>query len=107
MKLIQKHLHEIKALCNKHFVSELYVFGSILSEDFNSESDIDFLVRFSGVNEYDYFDNYMDLKDDLENLLSHSIDLVEMQTLKNPILINSIERNKAVIYERKDSKMAV
>ena len=107
MKLIQKYLQEIKALCDKHFVSELYVFGSILTSNFNSESDIDFLVRFSGVDAEDYFDNYMELKESLEQLFSRPVDLLEIQTLKNPVLIQSIERTKVALYERKDSKMAV
>lgn len=107
MKLIQKYLLEIEALCDKYFVAELYVFGSVLTENFNPKSDIDFLVRFSGVNPTEYFDNYMDLKENLENLFSRKIDLVEIQTLKNPVLIQSIERNKTVLYERKNSKMAV
>lgn len=94
-------------LCDKYFVAELYVFGSVLTENFNPESDIDFLVRFSGVKPSDYFDNYMDLKENLENLFSRKVDLVEIQTLKNPVLIRSIERNKTVLYERKNSKMAV
>lgn len=107
MKLIQKHIQEIKTLCDKYFVAELYVFGSILTENFNKESDIDFLVRFSGVNPVEYFDNYMDLKENLEKIFSRKIDLIEIQTLRNPILIKSIERNKTLLYERKDSKMAV
>lgn len=107
MKLIQKHLQEIKMLCDKYFVAELYVFGSVLTENFKPKSDIDFLVRFSGVNPSEYFDNYMDLKDSFEKLFSRKVDLVEIQTLKNPVLIQSIERNKTILYERKDSKMAV
>ena len=107
MKLIQKHIKEIKTICDKYFVAELYVFGSVLTEKFNSKSDVDFLVKFSGVNPTEYFDNYMDLKENLENLLSRNVDLIEIQTLKNPVLIQSIERNKTVLYERKDSKMAI
>ena len=107
MKLIQKYLQEIKALCDKHFVSELYVFGSVLTNNFNSKSDVDFLVRFSGVEALNYFDNYMELKESLEELFSRPVDLLEIQTLKNPVLIQKIERTKVALYERKDSKMAV
>jgi predicted nucleotidyltransferase len=107
MKVIQEHIKELRELCKKHFVSEIYVFGSVLTKDFNSDSDIDFLVRFYGVDPKDYFDNYMDLKESLELLFSRSIDLVEIQTLKNPILKRSIERSKTILYGRKDSKMAV
>lgn len=107
MKVIQEHIKELRNLCRKHNVSEMFVFGSVLTKDFKPDSDIDFLVRFSGVEPRDYFDNYMDFKESLELLLSRSIDLVEIQTLKNPILKRSIDRNKKIVYGREDSKMAV
>ncbi len=107
MKLIQKHINSIKTLCIKHQVTEIYVFGSILTDQFNQDSDIDFLVRFTNVEPLDYFDNYMDFKESLESLLSRNIDLIEIQTLKNPILKRSIDRNKRLLYGREDSKMAV
>lgn len=98
MKLIQKNRDEIINLCKKHHVKELHAFGSVLTTSFSKESDVDFLVRFGNVNRLDYFDNYMDLKEALENLLKKTVDLVEVQTLKNPILIRSINRNKSIIY---------
>jgi len=107
MKLINKYIDDLKKLCKKFHVAEFYVFGSIAKGDYNENSDIDFLVRFSGVNPLDYFDNYMDFKDDLKKLFSRDIDLVEIQTIKNPILKKSIDRNKIMIYGREDSKVAV
>lgn len=107
MKVIQEHIDEIRQLCEDYQVAEMYVFGSILTDQFLSDSDIDFLVRFSGVDPLEYFDNFMDFKENLEKLFSRSVDLVEMQTLKNPILIRSIDRNKKILYGREDSKMVV
>ena len=107
MNLIRKHISVIKELCNRYYVAELYVFGSILSDRFSQDSDIDFLVLFSGVEPLEYFDNYMDFKEELEGLFSRNVDLVEIQTIKNPILKRSIDRNKKILYGRKDSKMAV
>ena len=46
----------------------------------------------------EYFDNYMDLKEGLEDLFSRNVDLVEIQTLKNPILKRSINRDKMQLY---------
>ena len=107
MKVIQEHIDEIRQLCEDYQVAEMYVFGSVLTDQFLSDSDIDFLVRFSGVDSLEYFNNFMDFKENLEKLLSRSVDLVEIQTLKNPILIRSIDRNKKILYGREDSKMAV
>lgn len=107
MKEIKAYIGEIKSLCKQYQVVELHAFGSVVKDNLSSESDIDFLVRFSNVNPLEYFDNYMDFKDSLKNLFSREIDLVEIQTLKNPILKRSIDRNKVLIYGRKDTEMAV
>ncbi len=42
--------------------------------------------------------NYITLKEKFEELFGRDVDLVEEQTLKNPILINSINKNKELIY---------
>lgn len=98
MKFIENHIANLKSLCEKHHVDKMYLFGSSLSSNFNSQSDIDFLVRFKPIDLAQYFENYMDLKDNLKSLLGREIDLVEEQTLKNPILINSIDKSKQLIY---------
>ena len=107
MNLIKQHRSKLISLCKKYKVSELYVFGSILTEFFNNQSDIDFLVKFGDVDLYNYFDNYMDFKESLENLFERNVDLLEIQTLKNPILRRSIDRNKMKVYGREDSKMVI
>ncbi|WP_052312580.1 nucleotidyltransferase family protein [Geminocystis herdmanii] len=38
---------ELIDFCQDNYISELAVFGSILRDDFNSQSDIDFLVTYS------------------------------------------------------------
>ncbi len=107
MDLIKKHRSKLITLCKKYKVSELYVFGSVLTKSFNKQSDIDFLVKFGNVELYDYFDNYMDFKESLEDLFKREVDLLEIQTLKNPVLKRSIDKHKIKIYGRADSKMAV
>ena len=84
MSIIDRNIEKIKALCSKHKVSRLFVFGSVLTEHYNQSSDIDFVVDFSDVDIYNYADNYFDLKTSLENLLNRQIDLLEEKAIKNP-----------------------
>lgn len=98
MKVIENHIDRIKELCNRHHVEKMYLFGSALDSDFNDKSDIDFLVKFKVIELSNYFDNYWNFKEGLKRLFKRNIDLVEEQTLKNPILINSINRNKQLVY---------
>lgn len=107
MNLIKQHSSKLISLCKKYKVSELYAFGSVLTDMFNKQSDIDFLVKFGDIELRNYFDNYMEFKESLESLFKRKVDLLEIQTLKNPILRRSIDRNKMKIYGRADSKMAV
>lgn len=98
MLSIKQHIKKIEILCETHQVEKLYLFGSATNDSFNNTSDIDFLVKFKTFDLKDYFINYLDLKEQLKNLFEREIDLVEEQTLKNPYLINSINKNKSLIY---------
>ena len=107
MELINKHKTQLMKLCDKFHVEGLYVFGSMAKGNSTPDSDIDLLVEFGDVDIYNYFDNYMELKASLEKLFKRRVDLLEKQTLKNPILIKSINKNKKKLYERADTEMAL
>jgi len=98
MGIIDRNIEELKRLCTLYNVEKMYLFGSILNSNFNKDSDIDFLVKFKSIEISTYFDNYMDFKENLEKLFGREVDLVEEQTLRNPILINSINKSKELIY---------
>lgn len=98
MQIIDKNIDKILALCNKHKVARLFVFGSILTDKFKKSSDIDFLVDFDEVDLFDYADNYFDLKTSLEKLLKREVDLLEDKAIKNPYLRQSIDSSKQMIY---------
>jgi uncharacterized protein len=98
MTVLDKNRDKIQQLCYKHNVAKLFVFGSILTDKFTQSSDIDFIVDFSGVDIYDYADNYFNLKKALEKLLKKEIDLLEDKAIKNPYLRQSIDSNKKLIY---------
>lgn len=98
MSLIENNIRKMKALCKKHKVSKLFVFGSVLTDRFNEESDIDFVVNFDKENVADYFDNYFNLKYALEDLFKRKVDLLEEQTIRNPYLKKSIDETKTLIY---------
>ena len=101
MNIIQRNIDKLTQLCKQHKVSELYIYGSVLTDHFNDSSDIDFLVQFDNVDILDYFDNYMDLKENLEKLLNRPVDLTENQAIRNPVFRKIVDRDKQIIYERK------
>jgi len=98
MKLIENNIQKIIALCQRHKVNKLFVFGSILTNRFNDQSDVDLVVDFDNVDLEDYADNYFDLKAGLEELLNRSVDLLENKAIRNPILRKNIDNSKQLIY---------
>jgi predicted nucleotidyltransferase len=89
---------KIVALCERHSVLSLYVFGSVLTPRFNANSDIDFLVHFNTEGITDYVNNYFSLKHSLESELGRSVDLVEDQAIRNPIFRHNVDRTKVPLY---------
>lgn len=98
MNIVDSNLDKIQTLCDRYKVARLFVFGSVLRNDFDKGSDIDFVVDFRGVDLYDYADNYFDFKDSLEKLLKRKIDLLEEKAIENPFLRQSIDSSKKLIY---------
>lgn len=98
MDLIDRNIDKIRDLCLKHKVGKLFVFGSVNTNRFKTDSDIDLIVDFKEVDLYDYADNYFDLKLSLEKLFNREVDLLEDNAVKNPYLRQSIDSTKQLIY---------
>jgi len=98
MNLITQNIEFINALCKLHKVKSLYAFGSVLTDKFTDESDIDLIVNFSDVKLLDYADNYFDLKFSLEDTLKRPVDLLEEKAIKNPYFKKAVERDRQLIY---------
>lgn len=99
IKLIEDKIDEIIALCKVHRVKSIALFGSAAKETMHENSDIDFLVQFSDeIDVLEYADNYFSFLEKLEKLIGKKIDLVSRKSLKNPILIEEIDRSKIDLY---------
>lgn len=97
--ILTQNIEQIRALCDEHNVESLFAFGSVCSNDYNEGSDIDLLVSFLPMDSYgDYADNYFDLAEKFERLLKRPVDLVTEKSLSNPYFIQSINRNKQLLY---------
>ena len=99
LKLIEDRITEIISLCKSHHVVSIALFGSAAKGSMHEDSDVDFLVQFSeDINVLDYADNYSSLLDNLEKIVGKKVDLISINSLKNKILIEDIERSKVVLY---------
>ena len=102
MKLIELNIGKIAELCKKYKVKRLFVFGSILTEKFNAESDVDFSVDFdreSIENEkLDWADIFFDLIDELQIVLGRKVDLVVDSNVSNSYFRKELDSTKKLIY---------
>ncbi|MBG7612245.1 nucleotidyltransferase domain-containing protein [Polaribacter sp. BAL334] len=98
MQISKKNLYAIKNLCDTYRVKRFFVFGSVLRNDFNENSDIDFVVDFYEKDPIKYTDLYFDLKENLEKILKRPIDLIEERGIKNSFFKKEVEESKVLIY---------
>ena len=99
MKLIELNLQRILDLCRKHKVKTLSVFGSILTDKFNDQSDVDLLVDFDEeITYHNYADNFFELYHALRNLFGRDVDLVDASSVKNPYFKEELDETKQMIY---------
>jgi predicted nucleotidyltransferase len=97
---IKEKIPQLTQILKAHKVKSAYAFGSVCTEGFNSDSDIDLLVKFEeGIEPVEYSDNYFNLLFRLQDFLKREVDLVSETSLKNPFFIQSLNRNKQAIYE--------
>lgn len=98
MSPIFSHIDQIIALCKQNSVKELYAYGSVLTDHFKEESDIDLLIDFQQVSPIEYSKNYFNFKFALEQLLEYRIDLLEVRGLRNPFITQEINKRKQILY---------
>ena len=98
MNILDQYSIDIDKLCASHRVKSLYAFGSVLTDKFNADSDVDLIVDFESIAVENYADNYFDLKFSLQDLLKRTIDLLEEKSLKNPYFKKAICQKRQVVY---------
>jgi len=102
MKIINQHIDQIIQLCEINKVRALFAFGSVTSDRFKQDSDIDLLVDIDEKDPILYSDKYFNLKFQLEEILKRQIDLLEQKAIRNRFLKNEIDRTKVQIYGTAD-----
>ncbi|MEE9369184.1 MAG: nucleotidyltransferase family protein [Pontiella sp.] len=88
---------KIEDFCRRWKISEMALFGSVLSEDFRADSDIDVLVSFNSDAGWGLFE-FVDMVDELKAIFGRKVDLIEKDSLRNPIRRQAILAGNEVIY---------
>jgi predicted nucleotidyltransferase len=94
--LLRDKKEGIAAVCRRHQVCELSLFGSALRPDFGPDSDIDLLVEFNPGISVGLL-QFGELQAELESLLNRKVDLVSKRGLR-PLLRESILQQIEPLY---------
>lgn len=95
---IKTKLPEIVNLFKRYGAEKAFLFGSAALDQMTHDSDVDFLFQFPKNMDYVlYANNYFGLLYELQDLLEHNVDLLAMETLSNPYLIQKIDSQKIQI----------
>ncbi len=102
-KRLNADKNELLKICEERQIVELALFGSVLRDDFDNDSDIDLLVTFAQNAKISFFD-----LDDIENqfslLFNRQVDVVTKKAIENShnwIRKQNMLGNSKVIYEQK------
>lgn len=105
MIAIELPMEKIAEFCDRWQVIEFALFGSVLREDFRSDSDIDVMVQFHPDAHPTLFDlTYME--NELKNLFHRDVDLVTrhgIETSRNYLRRNAILSSAQIIYGSRSS----
>ncbi len=92
------HLDEVRRLCERYAIKELYIFGSAVQGTFNpATSDFDFMVDLG---EYgtDVAARYFDLLWALEALLEREVDLITVRSRGDTAFLAEAEATRVAVY---------
>lgn len=72
---------EIVAFCQRWYVTEMALFGSVLRDDFQPDSDVDVMVTFAEGAPIGLFE-MMHMQDELEAIFDRKVDLITRKSIE-------------------------
>jgi len=91
---------KLQAFCRQWHISELALFGSVLGDNFSTNSDVDVLVSFDKKAHVTLFD-MVHMQDELSKIFDRDVDLISRRGIeqsRNPLRRKEILDSIEVIY---------
>ena len=90
----------IVIFCERYGISRLAFFGSVLTNDFRPDSDVDVLVSFADDARWSLFD-LVNMQEELEDIMGRKVDLIEREVIEksdNYIRRRQILQSEEIVY---------
>lgn len=91
-----KQREEVEEFCRRNGIRRLALFGSVLRQDFTSDSDIDVLVEFEKGKSVGL--RFLEMERELSEILGRKVDLNTPGFL-SPYFREEVLRNAEVLYD--------
>jgi len=90
----------VEEFCRKWRIKEFALFGSVLTDQFNADSDVDVLISFEGPKPDlgPWGGAWETMREELQTLFGRRVDLVEKKLVRNPFRRHHILTTRRVIY---------
>ena len=86
----------LQSAARAHHVRRLELFGSAARG--GAPNDYDFLVVFDPLPPLEHGRAYLALLTELQHILGKPVDLLELEALRNPYFLQSIQSDRTLIY---------
>ncbi len=109
-EILVSKLPALRNLCHKYHVKYLWAFGSVLTDEFGEDSDIDFLYELdrSAIADGQYLSHLDGLIAGLLDIFSgRKLDLVHYPSLRNPYFVEEIDETKVLLYDQNPEEVSV
>jgi uncharacterized protein len=96
----QSDLLKLESLFKIYKIKNAYVFGSVVTDKFNDNSDLDLLINFQP----EVIDPLVkgklmwDLQFAIEDTINRNVDILQESTPKNPYFIKELMETKQLVY---------
>lgn len=99
--IIEQNKKEILKVCKEFHVEKLYTIGSVNTDRFNEESDVDLIVSFNmeDISIEEYADNYFGMQFKLEEILKREVDLITERSIKNPYFLQEVLKTRILLFQ--------
>ena len=94
-------IEQIEQFCRRWHILEFALFGSVLTEHFHAESDVDVLVTFATEVRYTFFDLDI-MEEELEAIFARPVDLIDkraVQASENYLRRRQILESVKIVYQ--------
>jgi hypothetical protein len=102
---IEVPLEEIARYCRENNIARLRAFGSVLRDDFTSESDVDLLVAFEADARISLLD-HVRMQRELSNLVGRDVDLVSEKAISTYIRDEVLEEAEPLYVSTRSARQA-